>query len=212
MPALSNIDSFAMQGVVQEPAIESLIEAKDLGRRLKRLRLKRSMGLVELGQLAGLSASYLSQLETGRVVPTLRNLSLIALVHKVDLSYFFNDPKANSFRASRGKDRIRIPLGAKENPFMLSESMSALIPDRKFVPCIAELRPGIEDALFDAHLFEGVEFAYVMQGLVKVTTTETTEVLEQDDLLWVEGNARRQYQCAGTVPARVLIISFPHQW
>ncbi len=33
------------------------------------------MGLVELGRHTGLSASFLSQLETGRVVPTLRNLA-----------------------------------------------------------------------------------------------------------------------------------------
>jgi hypothetical protein len=37
--------------VVQESAVEALIEANHLGTRLRRLRLKRSMGLVELGQL-----------------------------------------------------------------------------------------------------------------------------------------------------------------
>ena len=59
---------------VDEATAEASIEAKNIGEKIRRLRLKRSMGLVELGQQVGLSASFLSQLETGRVVPTLRNL------------------------------------------------------------------------------------------------------------------------------------------
>jgi transcriptional regulator with XRE-family HTH domain len=68
---------------------EAFIAEKHIGERIKRLRLKKSMGLVELGRHTGLSASFLSQLETGRVVPTLRNLARIAMVFSKDLSYFF---------------------------------------------------------------------------------------------------------------------------
>src|ERR1700753_1540706 len=67
---------------VDEATAEASIEAKKIGEKIRRLRLKRSMGLVELGQQVGLSASFLSQLETGRVVPTLRNLARIGLVSR----------------------------------------------------------------------------------------------------------------------------------
>src|ERR1700734_3557107 len=63
---------------VDGEAAESFIAEKRIGERIKHLRLKKSMGLVELGRHTGLSASFLSQLETGRVVPTLRNLARIA--------------------------------------------------------------------------------------------------------------------------------------
>src|SRR5580698_2199051 len=65
---------------VDGEAAESFIAEKRIGERIKHLRLKKSMGLVELGRHTGLSASFLSQLETGRVVPTLRNLARIAMV------------------------------------------------------------------------------------------------------------------------------------
>jgi ribosome-binding protein aMBF1 (putative translation factor) len=55
---------------VDPTAAESLLSAMRLGERIKKLRLRRSMGLVDLGKKTGLSASFLSQLETGRVVPT----------------------------------------------------------------------------------------------------------------------------------------------
>jgi transcriptional regulator with XRE-family HTH domain len=205
----SEIDLFAIHDVVEQPAVEALIERKDLGTKLKQLRLRRSMGLVELGQRSGLSASYLSQLETGRVVPTLRNLSRIAMVHNVDLSYLFSDKKRNRFQTSKAKDRIRIPFGSKENPFMLSQSMSALIPDRRIVPCIAELRPDRGDAVFEAHPFRGFEFSFVMEGSVSVTTSQRSEVLNEKDVVWIDGSAKRQYRCVSSIAAKVLIISFP---
>jgi DNA-binding XRE family transcriptional regulator len=70
---------------VDPETAERFIAEKRIGERIKRLRLKKSMGLVELGKHTGLSASFLSQLETGRVVPTLRNLSRIAMVFSKDL-------------------------------------------------------------------------------------------------------------------------------
>ena len=54
---------------VDDETTERFIAEKHIGERIKRLRLKKSMGLVELGKHTGLSASFLSQLETGRVVP-----------------------------------------------------------------------------------------------------------------------------------------------
>src|ERR1700710_2902408 len=83
---------------VNADSVEQMIESNSVRARIKQLRLKRSMGLVELGQLTGLSASFLSQLETGRVVPTLRNLARLGLAFNKDLSYFFQPEKHSFFR------------------------------------------------------------------------------------------------------------------
>jgi transcriptional regulator with XRE-family HTH domain len=77
--------------------------------------MKRSMSLKELGSLSGLSGSFLSQLETGKVCPTLRNLSLISIVLEKDLSYFFRESASSSFRKSRERDRI-VSLGVRDAP------------------------------------------------------------------------------------------------
>ena len=79
-------------------AVESLIANKNIGLRIRALRLKQSMGLVELGRHSGLSSSFLSQLETGRVVPTLRNLARIAMVFSKDISYFFSTVRQGGFK------------------------------------------------------------------------------------------------------------------
>src|SRR5260370_17199676 len=87
--------------------VEAVISEKRIGERIKYLRLKRSMGLVELGRHTGLSASFLSQLETGRVVPTLRNLARIAMVFSKDLSYFFDPAPQTLFPIHQNNDPRR---------------------------------------------------------------------------------------------------------
>src|ERR1700733_6699296 len=190
---------------------ETSIETKKIGEKIRRLRLRRSMGLVELGQQVGLSASFLSQLETGRVVPTLRNLARIALVFKKDFSYFLSEETDAIFRVSRAKDRIRLPVGEKADPFLLSESMSVLIPDRNVVPCIAHFLPGVEGGAFHPPLTPGLELVYVIQGPLVVWTESRTEVLETEDSVWIDRNTRRLYRCEEDKPARALIITFALQ-
>ena len=196
---------------VDEATAEASIEAKNIGEKIRRLRLKRSMGLTELGQQVGLSASFLSQLETGRVVPTLRNLARIALVFKKDFSYFLSEETHAVFRVSRAKDRIRLPVGEKEDPFLLSESMSLLIPDRNTVPCIAHFLPGVEVSAFHPPPAAGLELVYVIKGPLVLWTEQRTEVLETEDSVWIDRNTNRLYRCHGDQPARALIITFSLQ-
>jgi transcriptional regulator with XRE-family HTH domain len=196
---------------VDEATAEASIEARNIGEKIRRLRLKRSMGLVELGQEVGLSASFLSQLETGRVVPTLRNLARIALVFKKDFSYFLSEDTDAVFRVSRAKDRIRLPVGEKEDPFLLSESMSVLIPDRNVVPCIAQFLPGVEGAAFHPPPAPGLELVYVIQGPLVLWTANRTEVLETEDSVWIDRNTNRVYRRHVDKPARALIITFALQ-
>jgi transcriptional regulator with XRE-family HTH domain len=192
---------------VNEAIVDALIEAKGIGQKIRRLRLKRSMGLADLGKEVGLSASFLSQLENGRVIPTLRNLSRIALVFKKELSYFFRDENDKVFRVSRGKDRIRLVVGE----FLLSDSMSMLVPDRHIVPCIADFLPGIEGAAFHPQIFPGLELVYVIDGSLTLSTEYKTEVLQSEDSAWIDGNTRRQYRCHEAKPARALIVTFALQ-
>ena len=126
---------------VDTETTEKFIAEKHIGERIKRLRLKKSMGLVELGKHTGLSASFLSQLETGRVVPTLRNLARIAMVFSKDLSYFFEAEPQSMFRVHRRKERVRLPQTGVEDPTYFFESLGYMVPDRHMDPYFAEFIP-----------------------------------------------------------------------
>src|SRR5471030_1189682 len=130
---------------VDSETAEQFIAEKHIGERIKRLRLKKSMGLVELGRHTGLSASFLSQLETGRVVPTLRNLSRIAMVFSKDLSYFFETEPNSLFRIHRRKERVRLPQTGVTVPTYYFESLGYMVPDRHMDPYFTEFVPLTKD-------------------------------------------------------------------
>jgi transcriptional regulator with XRE-family HTH domain len=197
--------------LVDDAAVDAALEAKAIGAKIRRLRLKRSLGLVELGEQVGLSPSFLSQLETGRVTPTLRNLARIALVFKKELSYFFHEDNSQPvFRVSRNKDRIRLQVGDKSAPVLISDSMSVLVPDRHIVPCIAEFLPGAAHA-FHPHIFAGLEMIYAIDGSVIITAENRTEVVEAQDSVWIDGQAKRTYRTNEDRPVKALIVSFAQQ-
>ena len=81
-----------------------------LGEKLRTLRLRKIMGLVELGKHTGLSAAMLSKLERGKLFPTLPTLLRIATVFGVGLEYFFTDERKRHVVAiARKKERLRFP-------------------------------------------------------------------------------------------------------
>ena len=164
------------------------------------------MGLVELGKLTGLSASFLSQLETGRVVPTLRNLARLSLVFQKDLSFFFQPSEQSVFRVQRRKDRIRLRMGAPDVDY-IAESFGILIPEGGVRPCMAELLPG-EKHSFQPHTYPGTEMIYVTAGSIEIHRNGETHVLGERDVAYVGGETHRVYRCAGKAPATALIISF----
>ncbi|MEG9433972.1 helix-turn-helix domain-containing protein [Terriglobus sp. ADX1] len=184
---------------------ESFIAEKKLGERIKQLRLKKGMGLVELGRHTGLSASFLSQLETGRVVPTLRNLARISLVFSKDLSYFFEPEPKTLFRVQRGKDRIRLPQSGTDDPAYYFESLGYLIPDRQLDPYFAEFLPNVTPRR--AHQHPGSEFLYVLEGEMDITHGESTHRLEAGDAVYFDANTPHSYANAGQAPAKALIVT-----
>jgi transcriptional regulator with XRE-family HTH domain len=81
-----------------------------IGEKLRSLRLRKSMGLVELGKHTGLSAALLSKLERGKLFPTLPTLLRISMVFGVGLDYFFTDERKRRIVGIVRKDeRVRLP-------------------------------------------------------------------------------------------------------
>src|ERR687890_2785061 len=86
------------------------LNAYGIGAKVHALRLKKKMGLVELGQHTGLSPALLSKLERGRLFPTLPTLLRIALVFSVGLDYFFASPREKPLVAVvRKAERLQLP-------------------------------------------------------------------------------------------------------
>ncbi len=189
---------------------ERFITEKHIGERIRRLRLKKSMGLVDLGRHTGLSASFLSQLETGRVVPTLRNLARIAMVFSKDLAYFFETEPAAIFRVHRKKDRVRMPQTGVEPPSYTFESLGYMVPDRHMDPYYAEFVPLPEQVEPKSHMHAGFEFLYVVAGELALRHGDQEATLGSGDAAYFDAGTPHSYRSAGNRPAEAVIVTM-HQ-
>ena len=189
---------------VDGEAAESFIAEKRIGERIKYLRLKKSMGLVDLGRHTGLSASFLSQLETGRVVPTLRNLARIAMVFSKDLSYFFDPEPQTLFRVHRSKDRVRLPQSGVPDPSYFFESLGYMVPDRQLDPYFAEFLPAKDGR---PHQHAGCEFLFLLSGKLTMRHGETSHEVEAGDAVYFDASTIHSYACSSETPASALIVT-----
>src|SRR6476646_1601532 len=71
------------------PTLRDGLKSYAVGPKIRAIRLKKKMGLVELGKHTGLSPALLSKIERSQLFPTLPTLLRIALVFSVGLDYFF---------------------------------------------------------------------------------------------------------------------------
>ena len=186
---------------------DAFIAEKRIGQRIKRLRLKKSMGLVELGKHTGLSASFLSQLETGRVVPTLRNLARIAMVFSKDLSYFFDSEPRSLFRVHRSAERMRLPENGTPDPTYVFESLGYQVPDRQLDPYWAEFQPGKKAAELRPHTHPGYEFIYVLDGELEIQHGDIAERLATGDAVYLDASTTHTYHCISKTPVKALIVT-----
>ncbi len=196
---------------VNTETAENFIAEKRIGERIKRLRLKRSMGLVELGRHTGLSASFLSQLETGRVVPTLKNLARIAMVFSKDLSYFFESAPESVFRVHRKRERVKLPQTGVDAPTYFFESLGYQVADRMMDPYLAEFIPLKKGQEPRAHLHAGFEFLYLVEGDLVIRHGEQEHEITPGDAVYFDAATPHSYRCAGRDAAQALIVTMAQQ-
>src|SRR5271167_1121836 len=130
-----------------------------IGEKLRSMRLRKSLGLVELGKHTGLSAALLSKLERDKLYPTLPTLLRIALVFSVGLEYFFTDErKRHVVSVVRKDERIKLPErpGTAEIAYHF-ESLDFKSNERRTNAYLAEFEP-INAEKLKPHQHPGSEF------------------------------------------------------
>src|SRR4028119_112694 len=86
------------------------LERYRIGEKVRSLRLKKKLGLAQLGEHTGLSSAMLSKIERGQLFPTLPTLLRIALVFGVGLEHFFVESSERpTIVVVREEDRLRLP-------------------------------------------------------------------------------------------------------
>jgi transcriptional regulator with XRE-family HTH domain len=181
-----------------------------IGEKLRSMRLRKSMGLVDLGKHTGLSAALLSKLERGKLFPTLPTLLRIAMVFGVGLDYFFTDErKRRVVGLVRKGERVRFPErpGTPDVQYYFEcldyrateRKLSAFLADFQEVP-LEKLKP---------HQHAGVEFLYVIKGSLAIKIGSEEFVLEPEDSIYFDSAVLHSYRRVGPKACTGVIVTVP---
>jgi transcriptional regulator with XRE-family HTH domain len=190
--------------------LETGLSGYGIGAKVRALRLKRSMGLVELGKHTGLSPALLSKIERGRLFPTLPTLLRISLVFSVGLDYFFAGSREKPVVAVvRKRDRVRLPerQGGKDAAYRF-ESLDFPATERRFNCYFAEFLPVAREAL-RPHAHPGVEFLYVLGGKLGVQIGDAEHTLSAGDSMYFDSSRPHAYWRSGAATCTAVVVTSP---
>lgn len=185
------------------------LEQYRIGPKVRALRSKKKLGLVQLGEHTGLSSAMLSKIERGQIFPTLPTLLRIALVFGVGLEYFFVDDTERPLVALiKKKDRVRLPdrRDAKP-PSYLFESLDFPVTDRKIEGYYAEFPVNSKPS--EPHRHSGVELIYVLKGRLAVNVAGQDNVLGNGDALYFDSGAPHSYCRQGRSACAAIVVVAP---
>ena len=181
-----------------------------IGEKLRALRLKKKMGLVELGRHTGLSAAMLSKVERGKLFPTLPTLLRIALVFGVGLENFFSDDqKRHVLAIVRRAQRKRFPErpDGRDISFYF-ESLDFAAVERKLHAYYAEFQP-LQPGKARLHHHTGVEFLSVLRGKLELHIGTEEHILESGDSIYFDSSLPHSYRRVSQKPCSAIVVTAP---
>ena len=206
----------------QKPGAPNTADAQsDLGPRLRAIRLRQGVGLRELARRLDLSPSSISQIETGKMRPSVRTLYALASEFGVTVDeVLFNDAVPSgggAFSSAAGSSPTTAEPGlavqrAVERPAIVLNSgvkwerlMSWADEDVEFIE--AAYAPGgasSPDGSFVRH--NGHEFGYVLEGTLRVVVGFDEFVLEPGDSITFPSSTPHRLSNDGVESVRAIWV------
>lgn len=189
-------------------ALEREIKSYSIGEKLRALRLKKKMGLVELGKHTGLSPALISKIERDKLFPTLPTLVRISMVFGVGLEFFFaEEQKRRSVAIVRREERQKFPERPEKDPVSyIFECLDFKAVERSLNAYFAEFQPVNAEAA-SSHQHSGEEVLYVMSGELEIAMKGETHSLREGDAIYFDSSVPHSYRRISPGPCTGLVVT-----
>jgi transcriptional regulator with XRE-family HTH domain len=174
-----------------------------LGRRLRAVRRRHRATLSTIAGAAGVSVSFLSQVERGRTGVSLPTLRRIARALGVTVADLFEPDQASRPRLLRREDRPCMELEGFRNFLLTPRPLKNLE-----VFCI-ELDPHDSTAEMPFAHGESEEVIIVLSGQIQVTVGDATYELHPGDSVTYSSASPHLASNVGNAPAEAIIVLSP---
>jgi transcriptional regulator with XRE-family HTH domain len=181
-------------------AIEGIV-----ANRIKSAREGKKLSLRRFSEACGISASHLSQIEKGKISPTVSTLRRIADGLGIPLTEFFKGAAdEESIIVRRGRGELLTFPGSK----ITYELLVAQGNRSSLEPFYAELQVDAFSGLVP-HSHRGEEFIYVISGKMGLMVDHEEYVLNEGDSACFRSDNPHQWRNLGKEACRVIWVTTP---
>ena len=177
---------------------------EQIGRRLYAYRSRSGMTLRDVSEATGLSPSYLSKLESGKVGVSVVNLDKIVTaigLSGIELVMSETDPEDSSSWLTRADHRTRVVVDAG----VMYEEVTPRIPKFGLSAALFRCQPGYNSGEMTTH--KGDEFRYVVKGRFRFCMADEEFVLHAGDTISHPSSVPHCWENIGSEEGIFLVVS-----
>ena len=179
-------------------------EGPELGSRLKQLREMRGQSIRSLAQTAGVSASFVSQLERGFTNASVASLRKIAGALGVPVADLLDSNPTHSNGVLRAEQRPSTPLSSGSEKFVISQP-----PVKNVEIYVGRFEPGGATGNDPYVHGNAQEFLLVLAGSIVLELGDSSYAMSKDDSIEYLSSVPHRVSNAGATVAEVIWITSP---
>jgi transcriptional regulator with XRE-family HTH domain len=176
-----------------------------LGGRIKALRLERELQQRQLAEKAGLTPSMVSQIESGRLTPSLNTLGKVAAALGVPIAALFDGRPAGQIQITRQRDYPAVSFDGSSERW---DVLGAGLFQGKIRAVVSTLGPRARGVATDKVVIQPgqMKLFYVLEGAVALHYNGEGHTLEAGDSALLDGGAPHWWENRGSKKARALWV------
>ena len=177
---------------------------QEIGRRLKKIRMQLGLSQRRLAKVSGVANATISQIEAGRLNPTVSMLKKVLDGIPMSMSDFFVDDFDFTDRIFfRAEELTEIADGG-----VSFRQVGANLHNKSIQLLKERYQPGSGTGRH-AITHEGEECGIVLSGRLEVTVGDQTEVLQPGDAYYFKSDQPHQFRNPGNSPCELITACSP---
>jgi transcriptional regulator with XRE-family HTH domain len=176
-----------------------------LGTRIRALRLERALQQRQLAEKAGLTPSMVSQIESGRLTPSLHTLGKLAGALGVTIATLFDGQPSGSIHVTRKKDYPVVSFDGSSERWSV---LGAGLFQGKIRAVVSTLDARSKGVTTEKVVIKAgqMKLFYVLDGKVALHYAGERHVLEAGDSALLDGGTAHGWENLGTRKAQALWV------
>jgi transcriptional regulator with XRE-family HTH domain len=178
----------------------------EIGIRIKKFRKLSGLTIKRLADKAGVTQSYISQLENDKVNPSLGTLKKIANALNINMIDFFERDRADDNIIVRKEERIDFSFPSGK---FRSQLLASNIASKAMEPIYTIIDPGGDTIESYRHGNSSEEFGIVVKGELLLEIDGTEYHLHEGDAFYFKSNRSHRYLNPGHITTEVVWVITP---